>query len=201
MASDRQADSLAEAFAQVPRELFLPKEEQQFASSNVPLQIGEGQTNSQPSTVADMLALLDPQPGDRVLDLGSGSGWTTALLGVLVGSRGHVAGVERHLELITHARAALERLAQDDVDFGNVEIVAATSGVLGLPDAGPFDRILVSAGAQSMPAELIAQLEIGGVMVIPVQGEMLRVERSGSGDRDITITRHGRYRFVPLILN
>ncbi|WP_193095946.1 protein-L-isoaspartate O-methyltransferase family protein [Brevibacterium sp. FME17] len=207
MASDRQADSLAEAFAQVPRELFLPAKERGFASSNVPLQIGDGQTNSQPSTVADMLTLLGPREGDRVLDLGSGSGWTTALLGVLVGRHGQVSGVERHRRLIDSARTSLSEIDPDAVDLGSVEIIAATEGVLGLPEAGPFDRILVSAEAESLPYELVEQLCIGGVMVIPVGGDMLRVVRNGpagadaASDADISITRHGSYRFVPLILD
>lgn len=197
--------SIAEAFAQVPRELFLPAGERGLAASNVPLQIGDGQTNSQPSTVADMLTLLGPRQGDRVLDLGSGSGWTTALLGMLVGRHGQVRGVERHRRLIDSARASLRQLDPDIVDLGGVEIIAATEGVLGLPDAGPFDRILVSAGAESLPYELVQQLCIGGVMVIPVGGDMLRVVRIGpsgtdaGADSDVTITRHGSYRFVPLI--
>lgn len=192
--------SVAEAFAQVSRALFLPEEERDSASSNVPLPIGDGQTNSQPSTVADMLRLLDPQPGDRVLDIGAGSGWTTALLSVLVGPSGHVTGVERHHHLIARARKALS-LASADIDdvAGAVQIRAATAGVLGQPEAGPFDRILVSAEGESLPPELTRQLAIGGVMVIPVQGEMLRVERTGPDDEDVVVTRHGWYRFVPLI--
>lgn len=199
--------SIAEAFVKVPRELFLPAGERSLAASNVPLQIGDEQTNSQPSTVADMLTLLGPQQGDRVLDLGSGSGWTTALLGVLVGRQGHVTGVERHRRLIDSARTSLSQLDPDFVDLGSVEIIAATGGVLGLPEAGPFDRILVSAGAESLPYELVQQLCIGGVMVIPVGGDMLRVVRTGPEsavadagvDVGVTITRHGGYRFVPLI--
>lgn len=205
MAPERPQPSITNAFAQVPRELFLPAEERGFASSNVPLQIGDGQTNSQPSTVADMLTLLDPRQGDRVLDLGSGSGWTTALLGVLVGVRGRVNGVERHRRLIDSAMASLSQIDPDIVDLSSVEIIEATAGVLGLPEAGPFDRILVSAGAESLPYELVEQLSIGGVMVIPVGGDMLRVVRTesadGGADADagVTVTRHGSYRFVPLI--
>lgn len=194
MESDRESMSVAEAFAKVPRQGFLPADERGFAVSDVPLQIGHGQTNSQPSTVSDMLELLDPQPGDRVLDLGSGSGWTSALLSVLVGERGQVTGVERHQELIVDAEEALSAF-----DLKHVEIVHARTGVLGLPDAAPFDRILVSAGAETLPVELVTQLSIGGVMVIPVQEQMLRVERTGAADEDVTITRHGWYRFVPLI--
>lgn len=199
MESKHSQVSVTEAFSQVPRELFLPEEERHFASGNVPLPIGEGQTNSQPSTVADMLMLLDPQPGDRVLDLGSGSGWTTALLGVLVGPCGRVTGVERHHRLIERARASLRRLDPDTVDPSSVEIIAAAPGTLGRPDGCPFDRVLVSASAEILPAELIEQLRVGGTMVIPVAGEMLKVVRTGTQKNDVTITRHGWYRFVPLI--
>ncbi|TSI15982.1 protein-L-isoaspartate O-methyltransferase [Brevibacterium aurantiacum] len=191
--------SVTEAFSQVPRELFLPREERGSASSNVPLPIGHGQTNSQPSTVADMLELLDPQLGDRVLDVGSGSGWTTALLGVLVGPNGHVTGVERHEKLIERAQKSLSLARADNGDVDRVEIRTATAGVLGLPDEAPFDRILVSAGAEMLPRELVDQLAQGGVMVIPVQGEMLKVQRSNAEVDGVTITRHGRYRFVPLV--
>lgn len=202
--------TVSEAFTAVPRARFLPENERGRAGSNVPLGIGHGQTNSQPSTVADMLTLLDPQPGDQILDLGSGSGWTTALLAVLVGDHGRVVGVERHGELLDRARAAVEGFDTDtEVDPGSgaaenphapIEFIESTPGVLGAPDRGPFDRILVSAGADHLPDELVAQLSIGGVMVIPVDGEMLRVERAGSSVEHVNISRHGLYRFVPLIV-
>lgn len=194
MISTSGRDSVAEAFAEVPRERFLPESERAHADSNLPLAIGHGQTNSQPSTVSDMLELLAPRPGDRVLDLGSGSGWTTALLAVLVGKEGKVLGVERHAHLIDEALAALGAF-----DFDNVEILAATSGVLGLPEEAPFDRILVSAGASELPAQLVAQLSIGGVMVIPVVGEMFKVTRIGPEEDAVKVSAHGLYRFVPLV--
>jgi len=201
--SDATRDRIAEAFARVPREPFLPVAERQNASDNVPLPIGLGQTNSQPSTVADMLRLLDPQPGDTVLDLGSGSGWTSMLLAVLVGPAGRVLGVERHPGLVESSRAAIEAVTADPADqetLAEVTIHEAIPGVLGLPAEAPFDRILVSAGAESLPDQLVDQLTIGATMVIPVAGEMLRVVRDGPGSDELTITRHGRYRFVPLII-
>ncbi|TNM54451.1 protein-L-isoaspartate carboxylmethyltransferase [Brevibacterium sediminis] len=201
--SDATRDRIAEAFARVPREPFLPVAERQNASDNVPLPIGLGQTNSQPSTVADMLRLLDPQPGDTVLDLGSGSGWTSMLLAVLVGPAGRVLGVERHPGLVESSRAAIEAVTADPADqetLAEVTIHEAIPGVLGLPAEAPFDRILVSAGAESLPDQLVDQLTVGATMVIPVAGEMLRVVRDGPGSDELTITRHGRYRFVPLII-
>lgn len=204
MADDRRRLSVTEAFEAVPRAHFLPAAERRHSASNVPLAIGHGQTNSQPSTVADMLELLEVRRGDRVLDLGSGSGWTTALLAVLVGEEGQVNGVERHRGLVESSQTVIGGFEQEsarriEVGLAAVDIHEARSGVLGLPDAAPFDRILVSAGAEEMPVQLVAQLEIGGIMVIPVQGEMLKVTRTGVDVDDIAITGHGRYRFVPLI--
>lgn len=202
MTSEATHDRIAEAFARVPREPFLPVTERQNASDNVPLPIGHGQTNSQPSTVADMLRLLDPQPGETVLDLGSGSGWTSMLLAVLVGPAGRVLGVERHPELVETSRAAIDAVTADSADreaLAEVAIHAAVPGALGLPAEAPFDRILVSAGAESLPAELVDQLALGATMVIPVAGEMLRIIRDGPGADELAITRHGWYRFVPLI--
>ncbi len=194
MSARSEPVTLAEAFAQVPRHRFLPADQRGWSGSNVPLEIGCGQTNSQPSTVADMLALLGVEPGETVLDLGYGSGWTTALLGALVGPGGRVIGVERHRELLDRSISAVAGLGIDCLEFAE-----ATPGVLGRPERAPFDRILVSAGADELPDSLVAQLSVGGVMVIPVAEVMLRVERTGAAAGAVTITRHGRYRFVPLI--
>lgn len=202
MTTHANHDRIAEAFARVPREPFLPMAERRHASDNVPLPIGQGQTNSQPSTVADMLRLLDPQPGDVVLDLGSGSGWTSMLLAVLVGPTGRVVGVERHAQLVESSREAIEAVTAEFADretLAEVAIYEAAPGALGLPAEAPFDRILVSAGADSLPDEIVDQLAVGATMVVPVAGEMLRVVRGGRDTDELTITRHGWYRFVPLI--
>jgi protein-L-isoaspartate(D-aspartate) O-methyltransferase len=183
-------DRVAEAFAALPREGFLPRQQQRSAGFDGPLPIGCGQTNSQPRTVEAMLRLLDVKPGHRVLDVGSGSGWTTALLAHLVGSGGRVLAVELEPDLVTFGSANL-----DLCGFSWASIHEASPGILGLPSAAPYHRILVSAMADSVPDELVAQLHTGGVMVIPVNGTMLRVSRSM---RDTMVTRHGAYRFVPL---
>ncbi len=180
---------LSDAFAAAPRQRFLRLPERPFSHIDAPLPIGFGVTNSQPTTVANMLELLDPQPGDKVLDVGAGSGWTTALLAHLVGSDGRVLGMERIPELV-------ERAAKVLVDWPQASVQQTEPGVLGCPDQAPFDRILVSAMADELPQELVEQLATGGVLVIPVAGVMLRVVK---GEDGVDVTNHGWYTFVPLI--
>ncbi|HEX6149021.1 protein-L-isoaspartate O-methyltransferase family protein [Nocardioides sp.] len=181
-------DAVAAAFEACPREGFLPKRERHRASYDGPIQIAGGQTNSQPRTVEAMLRLLDVRPGQRVLDVGSGSGWTTALLAHLVGSGGQVLGVELEPELVEFGRDNLARTGQP---WARIE--PADPDALGRPDDAPWDRILVSAEPRELPGELVEQLVDDGVMVIPVSGTMLRVTNPGA-----VVTRHGGYRFVPL---
>ena len=144
---------------------------------------------------ADSLELLREHTdlrGRTVLDVGAGSGWTTALLAHLVGPGGYVLGVERIAVLALGARTTLEETGP----WPQADIRVATPGVLGAPAEAPFDRILVSAEARKLPRRLVRQLGPEGVMVIPVDGVMTRVERR---EGTTHITHHGRYVFVPLI--
>ena len=133
-----------------------------------------------------MLRLLDVPVGAKVLDVGSGSGWTTALLAHLTGPTGRVDGVEIEPDLVEFGAANLEA-----ADRPWASIRRAEPGVLGLPAGAPYDRVLVSAEARELPAALVDQLAPGGIMVIPVLGTMLRVVRGvrteaggrGRGDR------------------
>ena len=184
------ADPVAEAFSAVPRTWFLPEHAHERASYDGPIDIGHGQTNSQPRTVENMLRLLDVRPGHRVLDVGSGSGWTTGLLATLTGPDGWVLGLELEPELVAFGRA---NLAHGDWPWARIE--QAPPGTYGDPAQAPYDRILVSAQARELPTTLVDQLAPTGRMVIPVNGEMLLVEQ---GDGDPRISRHGWYRFVPL---
>ncbi len=183
-------DRVAAAFEAVPRADFLPRRERRRAAYDGPLAIGLGQTNSQPRTVDDMLRLLDVQPGHRVLDVGAGSGWSTALLAQLTGDAGSVRGVELEPDL---ASWGADNLGRAKVPWASIE--PSVPGVLGLPDRAPYDRILVSAEPDHLPAALLAQLADGGRMVIPVAGRMLLVQRDGD---DTLVSEHGFYRFVPL---
>lgn len=185
-------DPVTRALREVPRAPFLPPELRDRAWVDAPLPIGHGQTNSQPYTVEVMLRLLDVRPGQRVLDLGAGSGWTTALLARLVGPTGRVIGVERVGSLIAPAREAVAAIDT----AGVAEIRLARPGVLGAPEDAPFDRILVSAEARRRPPALDAQLGDQGVMVIPVGREMRRVVRDGD---QLHESGHGAFAFVPLI--
>lgn len=183
-------DRIADAFSAAPRRLFLPRGARWRSALDAPILIGHGQTNSQPRTVEAMLRLLEVRPGDRVLDVGSGSGWTTALLAHLTGPSGEVLGVEIEPELVDFGVA---NLARAGVPWAS--IAAAEPGVLGRPEQAPYDRILVSAMASGIPDELVDQLTEDGRMVIPVAGRMLLVHRAAEG---VEVTTHGEYRFVPL---
>lgn len=177
-----------EAMLAAQRAAFLPDDVRHLSADDRPLPIGSGATNSQPSTVRAMLTLLDVQPGAAVLDVGTGSGWTTAILAHLVGASGRVTGVELEPALVEMGRRNLGVQP-------NAVIHQAHPGQLGWPQDAPYDRILVSAMADRIPDQLFAQLASGGTMVIPVDSRMLVVRAGANG---IDITEHGRYRFVPL---
>src|SRR5262245_48286052 len=183
-------DSVSEAFTATPRTWFLPRRARGRAAYDGPIEIGRGQTNSQPRTVDAMLRLLEVRRGDRVLDVGAGSGWTTALLAELTGPTGEVLGVEIEPTLVEFGSRNLARVGRP---WARIE--QAQPDVLGWPDGAPYDRVLVSAEPRTLPQALVDQLEVGGRMVIPVVGTMLVVDRTDTGTE---VSRHGGYRFVPL---
>src|SRR4051812_45768352 len=183
-------DRVSAAFAATPRSGYLPRLARGRAAYDGPIQNGRGQTNSQPRTVEAMLRLLAVRPGDRVLDVGAGSGWSTALLAHLTGPTGEVVGVELEPTLVEFGSANLARVARPWA-----RIQQSVPDVLGWPDGAPYDRVLVSAEPRHLPQELVEQVAVGGRMVIPVDGVMLLVERTDLGTE---VSEHGGYRFVPL---
>jgi protein-L-isoaspartate(D-aspartate) O-methyltransferase len=153
-----------EAMRQTPREAFVPEGLQEFAYDDTPLPIAAGQTISQPYIVALMLEASEIRPGDRVLEVGAGSGYAAAVISRIAAQ---VYAIERHDELARAAAERLERLGYDNVE------VRAGDGTRGWPEAAPFDAIVVAAGGPAIPQALKDQLEIGGRLVIPVGEDVL----------------------------
>lgn len=179
------------AMERVPRHEFAPERYRDQAYEDHPLPIGEGQTISQPYIVAIMLDALKLSPTDKVLEIGTGSGYVTALLAELTA---RVISIERHESLAESARALLAALG-----YSNVNVVTG-DGTQGFPEAAPYDAIVVSAAAADMPRALITQLGEGGRMIIPVGSEdsqQLRLVRMENGQPNVEFRE--LCRFVPLI--
>jgi len=181
---------IIDAFRTIDRKYFVPDHFADEIYGDYPLPIGEQQTISQPTTVAFMLELLGAKEGDRVLDIGSGSGWTTALLAHIVGERGEVIGLERQKALVEKGRRNIELF-----HFGHVRIEQAddTLGMAG----EQFDAILVSASAPEIPEQLFAQLKPGGTLVIPVLNSIYRFTKLS--ETEIKQEEYPGFVFVPLI--
>lgn len=182
--------SIIDALSKMDRINFIRPEDLNRAYMDNPLPIGYGQTISQPYTVVFMLELLQPEKGNKVLDIGSGSGWTTALLAYIVQKEGSVLGMEKASDLVKFGKSNIEKY-----NFTNAKIVQSGEE-LGKPEE-QFDRILVSAAAREVPDELVDQLKIGGRMVIPVQSSIYKVDKV-SEDQVEKDENYG-FSFVPLI--
>jgi len=182
-----------EAMLRVPRHQFIPDTYRSQAYEDHPLPIGESQTISQPYVVALMLESLQLTPADKVLEIGAGSGYVTALLAELAAQ---VFSIERHPALADNARKVLATLG-----YSNVQVITG-DGTVGFPAAAPFDAILVSAAAPELPTELLTQLREGGRMIIPVgtgDSQQLQFIRMING-QPVTSLREA-VRFVPLVRN
>jgi protein-L-isoaspartate(D-aspartate) O-methyltransferase len=181
-----------DAMAAMPREAFVPGVPASVAYDDRALPIESGQTISQPYMVARMTELLAVEPGDRILEVGTGSGYQAAIL-ARVGAR--VTSLERHADLAEEARERLAGLGIDGID------VRVGDGSVGAPDGAPWDGIVVTAAAPAIPDPLREQLAIGARLVIPVgprsQQELLIVERSG--EADWVEWSDGAVVFVPLV--
>ena len=180
-----------DAMRTVPRHVFVPPDKQSCAYDDRPLEVGFGQTISQPYMVAAMTELLELTPKDRVLEIGTGSGYQCAILASLARE---VVSVERVERLAETARARL-----DELEYANVTVVVA-DGTLGCPEMAPFDAILVTAGAPYVPHALEQQLAGGGRLLCPAGDRSMQrlVKVVRHGDKLVT-SEHTRCVFVPLI--
>ena len=183
--------SITQAFKLVNRVDFVPDSIKEEADIDVPLPIGFGQTISQPTTVLMMLEWLEAKAGNKVLDVGSGSGWTTALLSHIVGPKGKVFAIERLPELVEFGRDNCKKIG-----ISNAQFIKAGKDY-GLPKYLPYDRILVSASAQKLPEALLNQLKVGGKLVIPVQNDILEISKTSN--KNYKSVKHPGFVFVPLI--
>ncbi len=186
--------SLIAAFQRIRREDFLPADQREDALENIPLPIGYGQTISQPLTVAIMFEMLQPKKGDRVLDIGAGSGWTAALFGALVGTKGGVIALERIPQLRAFAEANIRKYHMPQVE------VRLADGTRGAADDAPFTLIHIAAAADDVPQLLLRQLAVGGRLIVPVGVQVqtmyliTRTSRNGFEEH-----RQPGFTFVPLI--
>lgn len=185
-------EAVLAAMRRVPRHLFVPVERSHEAYADGPLAVGRGQTISQPYIVASMLEQLEVRPGDRVLEIGLGTGYSAA---VLCEVAGEAWSVERDEVLAREAVARLEGLG-----YGRIH-VRVGDGTRGWAQEAPFDAIVVTAGAPSIPASLVSQLKPGGRMLIPVgdrwEQRLVRARKGASG----AVDQESLYavRFVPLV--
>jgi protein-L-isoaspartate(D-aspartate) O-methyltransferase len=186
-----RTQEIIDAFLKINRADFILEKYRNMAYEDIPLPIGHDQTISQPSTVAFMLELLKPQKGQRILDIGSGSGWTTAILAEIVGDGGKVVGTEMVPELVAFGRKNIQKYLFPQA------VVLQAGEELGYKEEAPYDRILVSASAVNIPQGIIDQLKPSGIMVLPVGNSVWEIKKDKDGN--IKTKEYLGFVFVPLV--
>jgi len=186
--------SIIEAFQKIDRIDFVLEEYKNEAYGNYPLPIGFGQTISQPLTVAFMLELLEPKPGEKILDVGAGSGWQTSLLAYLAGEQGRVIAIEIIPELKKFAETNIDKY--NFIKIGRVELILG-DGSKGYQKETPFDKIIAAAAALSIPPAWKEQLKIGGVIVAPVGQNIVVLKKLNQNE--FSQKQYFGFNFVPLV--
>ncbi|MBI4162092.1 MAG: protein-L-isoaspartate(D-aspartate) O-methyltransferase [Candidatus Aenigmarchaeota archaeon] len=183
-----KSKSAIKAFNSVKREDFVRPEYREHAYENIPLPMFEMSTISQPLTVAAMTEALDVKKDQKILEIGTGSGYQAAILSILVGPKGKVITIEINEEVYEFGKGNLK-------DYPNVKTILS-DGSLGYAKEAQYDRIVITASASAVPKELIEQLAVGGIMMIPVNDKMFRIIKIGKNK--IRKEFMGYYAFVPL---
>lgn len=185
---------IIDAFQKIDRKDFVPDEHKDQAYINAPLPIGFGQTISQPLTVAFMLEFLQPKSGDKILEIGSGSGWVTALLSYIVGENGKVFAMELIPELEAFGRKNVSKynFVQKKIAF-----FCCLTATKGLPEEAPFDRIISAASAQDVPIAWKEQLKIGGRMVVPIKDAIVLLIKKS--ENEFEKKSYPGFIFVPFV--
>lgn len=186
---------IIDAFVNVPRHMFVPNEQLPYAYSDQPLPIANESTISQPETVAVMLEALDPKPGNRILEIGTGSGWQTCLLAYCVGYAGTVISIEIDKTVFKIGKRNIGASG-----FDNIKVILG-DGSEGYSRAAPYDRIIFTAAAPEVPGSVVGQLKVGGRLLIPVSKtslaqRLIAIDKISEGyteEKDF-----GDFVFVPL---
>jgi len=186
-----RSERIIEAFGSVDRADFVPEELKSGAYEDTALPIGYGQTISQPCVVAFMLELLHPERGDYILDVGSGSGWQTALLSHIVGKEGRVVAIERVPEVFRYGQ---ERLAK--YGFENIDLIEG-DGTIDIQEEKYFDKIIAAASGSEVPEAFKRELKIGGTLVIPIRESIFILKKID--DTHFSEREFPGFLFVPLI--
>lgn len=180
-------ENILEVFRKVKRENFLPEKLKTYAYKNYPLPIGQGQTISQPYTIAFMLILLELKDKQKILEVGSGSGYVLALISE-ISKKSELFGIERIKELAESSQKILNSKKNIKIIYGD--------GSKGLKKESPFDRIITSAASEDIPQKLVKQLKIGGILVAPVKKSIIRLKKFVNENK---IQEFSGFEFVPLI--
>lgn len=184
-------ESVLKAIDTVPRHLFMDSSFLEFAYEDKPFPIGSGQTISQPYTVAFQTELLRVKKGDKILEVGTGSGYQTCIL-MEMGARVHT--IERQNALYLESKKLMKEMGYKP------RLQVFGDGYKGLPNYAPFDKIIVTAGAPYIPEPLVSQLKPGGILVIPVGSDLQTMKRITKVSENQTVEEdHGTFRFVPLL--
>ena len=187
---------IIEAFKKIDRADFVPEELKEMAYVNEPLPIGEGQTVSQPYTVAFMIELLQPEPGNKIFEIGFGSGWQTAVLAHIVSPLGRIYAVERIPELFRFGRRNVSKYGF--IKNGAVKTIGGDA-TLGLKRHASFDRIIAAASGKEVPEEWLKELKVGGRLVAPVKNSIWFYIKTGKDE--FSKKEYPGFVFVPLVRN